>query len=314
MQKHIIKFLVKITKILTPLTFSLEKGIILMKKRKKNASTRSPLQKKSLEKARQSKEAKQASLKSTQPIDPQKYCLAVLSEGLGETEARRFLSKLDITPPTTYEFYQAQNNLLPKIKDLAEHYMEMVRQNLPPNSIFGLDCSWSARRNASHAIVIFMEMRTHLIFDKVIISRTQGVGDVYFEGPSNLMENIAVKQKKDYYIQNYHFIGFVHDFDIDTAPILQPDELTGQLIELLDRNHLKKVIQNIFDNYNKDNHLYQLKDTIVRRFSAICAQKNITVEEKINRWRQTPTYIIEKEELPKGYLINPTKQKEAIFS
>ena len=56
-----------------------------------------------------------------------------------------------------------------------------------------------------------------------------------------MMENAAVKSKKNEYLKNYKFIGFVHDFDVDTAPALQPDDGSGQLIEYLDPGHLKKL-------------------------------------------------------------------------
>ena len=56
------------------------------------------------------------------------------------------------------------------------------------------------------------------------------------------MENVSVKSKKEEYSKNYKFVGFVHDFDVDTAPALQPDDETGQLIEYLDETgQLKKL-------------------------------------------------------------------------
>ena len=40
-------------------------------------------------------------------IDPVRYCLAVISEGLGETQVK-LLAKLIIESPSAYVFYQAQ--------------------------------------------------------------------------------------------------------------------------------------------------------------------------------------------------------------
>ena len=121
-----------------------------------------------------------------------------LSEGLGETQCRRFLAKCQIIPPSKNAFYSAQAILYEKLKTITDNDLSNVRKQLPDDTIFGLDCSWSAKRNAAHAIVIFMEMRTHIIFDKVIISRNKDVSDIEFYGPSNLMENAAVKEKKEF--------------------------------------------------------------------------------------------------------------------
>ena len=187
--------------------------------------------------------------------------------------------------------------------------MKEVRDNLPRDAIFGIDCSWSGRRNASHAIVIFMEMRSKLIFDKVIISKDEKVSDFPYSGPSNLMENAAVLSKRDMYVSNYRFIGFVHDYDSDTAPILHPDPLTGQLIEYLDPGHLKRTLENIFKSHNTQHELWQLKEHILNRFLYIVRKKNLTTEERLNLWYETPDYII-KSGIKTGYLTNTTKSKD----
>ena len=71
---------------------------------------------------------------------PKQYCLAVLSEGLGETKARRFLAKLNIKAPSSSAFYKTQNKLLPEIERITDDSTRKVRENLPPGSIFGIDC------------------------------------------------------------------------------------------------------------------------------------------------------------------------------
>ena len=149
-------------------------------------------------------------------ISPETYCLAALSEGLGETQCRRFLSKLNIPPPSKSEFYEAQNNLFEKIEKISQKSLQFIREQLTPDTVFGLDCSWSSKRNAAHSIVIFMDMKTHLIFDKVIVSRNKEVSDLEFYGPSNMMEYAAVRSKCEEYKSNYKFVGFVHDFDVNT--------------------------------------------------------------------------------------------------
>ena len=65
-----------------------------------------------------------------------------------------------------------------------------------------------------------MDIKTKLIFGKVIISKDPSVSDIDFDfdGPSNLMENAAIEAKKQEYLSNYKFIGYVHDFDVDTTP------------------------------------------------------------------------------------------------
>ena len=40
------------------------------------------------------------------------YCLALLSEGLGEAQARRFLAKCGLMAPSRSAFYDEQNNNL----------------------------------------------------------------------------------------------------------------------------------------------------------------------------------------------------------
>ena len=208
--------------------------------------SRSPLQEKQFSNARNKRWiAQQSTGPPTQSFDinPRRYVLATLTEGLSETTARRFLAKLNISPPSKDAFYKEQKYISDIVERLSEESMAQVRANLPKDAIFGIDCSWSGRRNATHAIVIFMEMRSRLIFDKVIISREESVSDFAYNGPSNLMENAAVRAKRDKYVADYHFIGFVHDFDIDTAPILHPDSITGQLVEFLDPGHLKKNIR-----------------------------------------------------------------------
>ena len=182
---------------------------------------------------------------------------------------------------------------------ITDSPLKKIRDSLPDDSIFGLDCSWSAKRNASHAIVVFMDMNTHLIFEKVIISRNKNISEIKFAGPANLMENEAVKSKRDFYTKTYKFVGFVHDFDVDTAPTLQPDENTAQLVELLDPGHLKTTLENIFKTHNTDNYLYQLKKPILERFAFLARNKSLTIDEKVSLWSETPDYIIKSEKIEK---------------
>lgn len=245
-------------------------------------------------------------------VNPLRYVLATLSEGLSETTSRRFLAKLNIPPPSRDEFYKYQEKLHSIVENITEETLKEVREHLPKDSIFGIDCSWSGRRNAAHAIVIFMEMRTKLIFDKVIISREEAVSDIKFNGPSNLMENAAVKAKRDFYITNYRFIGFVHDYDVDTAPILHPDSITGQLVEFLDPGHLKKTLLNIYKSHNTKHELWQLKEHITNRFLSIVRDKTTSIEEKLRLWYATPDFIIESG-YKTGYLVDNTKQKERTY-
>ena len=42
-------------------------------------------------------------------------------------------------------------------------------------------------------------------------------------------------------------------FDVDAAPPFQPDDETGELIELLDPGHLKSKLENILKAHNTDN-------------------------------------------------------------
>ncbi len=230
------------------------------------------------------------------------YCLAVLTEGLGETQARRFLAKCGIRAPSVYAFYEEQKKLEEKIDIIIEKNLSEIQDTLGPHTVFGVDCSWSARRNAESALTIFMDIKTHKIFDKVIISRNECISDEYFEGPSNMMEYAAIKSKADEFKANYKFVGFVHDFDVHTAPCLQPDNETGQLIEFLDPGHLKKTLENIFKQHNTENYMYKLKNTILTRFSSIVRDKKLTIEQKVNEWYNTPLYIITSAKANKGYL------------
>ena len=242
---------------------------------------------------------------SSYKFSTKQYCIAVLSEGMGETQARRFLSKLNIQPPSPTAFFKAQQKILPDLEKITNDSMKKVREYLPAGSIFGVDCSWSARRNAQHAILVFMEMKSKLIFDKVIISKNPEVSDIPFNGTSNLMENAAIEAKKHYYMSNYKFVGFIHDFDVDTAPALMPDPYLGQLVELLDPGHLKKVLENVFHKHNTENHLYQLKHHIVSRFSFICNNRTLSMEDKIKLWYTTPDWIINNQKIEKkGYLVS----------
>ena len=126
-----------------------------------------------------------------------------------------------------------------------------------------------------------MDTKKKKIFDKVIVSRDPNISDFYFRGPSNMMEFEAIKRKASEIKTNYKYIGFVHDFDVHTAPCLQPEKETGQLIEFLDPGHLKKTLDNIFKQHNTENYLYQLKNTILARFSEIVRKKTLTIEQKV---------------------------------
>ena len=264
-------------------------------------------------------------LNALQNIDPFpfqnnqfQYCLAVLSEGLGETQARRFLAKCGIPALTPDEFYSQQNKLDSKIEIILEKHLQETRASLGPQTVFGVDCSWSARRNAQSAITIFMDTKTNKIFDKVIVSRDPNISDFYFRGPSNMMEFEAIKRKASEIKTNYKYIGFVHDFDVHTAPCLQPEKETGQLIEFLDPGHLKKTLDNIFKQHNTENYLYQLKNTILSRFSEIVRNKTLTIEQKVAEWYNIPNFIINSTspKIKKGYLVPLTsssqKEKKSI--
>ena len=178
-------------------------------------------------------------------VDTLRYCLAIISEGFGETQAKRFLAKINIEAPSTSSFYKSQETLYEIIDEYIKNLLDQIKENLQPNTIFGLDCSWSSRRNAAHAIVVFIDIRTKLIFDFVIISRNPNVSNFDFHSPSNLMETEAVKFKSNEYLANYKFVSFVHDFDLETALAFHPDQNCGQIIEYLDPGHLKKVLANL---------------------------------------------------------------------
>ena len=75
--------------------------------------------------------------------------LATLTEGLSETISRRFLAKFNILPPSPSTFYKEQERISEIVEKLTEESMKEVRDHLPKDSIFGIDCSWSGRRNAS---------------------------------------------------------------------------------------------------------------------------------------------------------------------
>ena len=79
-------------------------------------------------------------------IELRRFALAVLTEGLGETQARRFLAKLNIKSPGPNAFYREQDKLADIIEKIVEDDFKIIQSNLPPCSIFGLDCSWSGRR------------------------------------------------------------------------------------------------------------------------------------------------------------------------
>lgn len=241
-------------------------------------------------------------------INPIRYCLAVLTEGMCETQARRFLAKINVSPIRKNAFYDAQTKLGILVEQYIRDFLQVIRENLSNDTIFGLDCSWSARRNAAHAIVVFMDVRTKLIFDFVIVSRDPSISDIEFNDSSNMMENAAVNFKKEEYSKNYKFVGFVHDFDVDTAPALQPDDETGQLIEYLDPGHLKKVVENRFKTHNEDNLLFQLKDNIIKRFNYIVRNQDLTVEQKVKEWHDTPNFIITNCK-KKGYLIQKSHKR-----
>lgn len=260
----------------------------------------SPKRKAQLKKARSKQKQRVALVQSS--IDSERYVIAALTEGLGETQARRFLAKINIKPPDKKTFYKAQTKIAPYIEKLVADDLKTVRSLLLPDSIFGLDCSWSGRRGAEHAIVIFMEMRTKLIFDKVIISKKVEISDIEFHSTSNLMESEAVKSKVEEFSKSYKFIGFVHDFDVDTAPLLNSNESTGDLIEYLDPGHLKKTMENLYKKHNVDGSLYQLKGEIMERYAIIVHNSKLTIEEKVAMWRDIPNDIIKKGR-KKGYLV-----------
>lgn len=244
-------------------------------------------------------------------VDTLRYSLAILSEGLGENQAKRFLAKINIEAPSTSSFYKSQKVLYEIIEEFTSSLLYQVKANLQPNTIFGLDCSWSSRRNAAHAIVVFLDIRTKLIFDFVIISRNPNISDFEFTSASNLMESEAVKFKSNEYIANYKFVGFVHDFDLDSAPAFHPDQNRGQMIEYLDPGHLKKVLESLIVSYNDNNHLYQLKNHILRRFSQIVRNRNLTTEMKVRLWYQTPEWIINSCNTT-GYLTNEEKHRRRV--
>ena len=76
-------------------------------------------------------------------ISSREYCLACLSEGLGETQARRFLSKLRIKCPSQASFYRAQSKILKDVEELSEESMQKVRKHLLPGTIFSSSCLFS---------------------------------------------------------------------------------------------------------------------------------------------------------------------------
>ena len=230
---------------------------------------------------------------------------------MGETQARRFLAKLNIKPPDSHAFYREQNNLDKIIEKLVQEDFKIIRESLPSGAIFGLDCSWSGRRGAEHAIVVFMETKSKLIFDKVIVSKNKEISDIDFHKASNLMESEAVKSKVEELKGTHKFIGFVHDFDVDTAPILNRDETTGDLIEYLDPGHLKKTLENLFKHHNVDGALYKLEKEVIERFYKIVRNMELSPEEKVVMWKNVTNDIIMNGK-NKGYLVNENKKKRRI--
>ena len=62
--------------------------------------------------------------------------------------------------------------------------------------------------------------------------------------------------------------------------------LTGDLIEYLDPGHLKKTLENLFKHHNVDGALYQLKDEIIERFSAIVRDAKLSPDDKAAKWKK----------------------------
>ena len=62
--------------------------------------------------------------------------------------------------------------------------------------------------------------------------------------------------------------------------------LTGDLIEYIDPDHLKKTLENLFKNHNADGALYQLKDEIIERFSAIVRHAKLSPDDKAAKWKK----------------------------
>ena len=149
----------------------------------------------------------------------ERYVLAAITEGMSETQAFRFTAKCGIYLYSKNEFYKAQEALSPKIIQLVQEDLKLIRDNLPDDSIIGTDCSWNGRRNALSAVVFFLEVHSGMIFDYCIVSRDKEISDIDFHKSSNMMEAAGVAALADKYRNNYKFIGFVHDFDLNSSPI-----------------------------------------------------------------------------------------------
>ena len=76
-------------------------------------------------------------------------------------------NKISILPSTRKTITPLCVCLFEKIEKISEKSMKLIRDNLPDETFFGLDGSWSVKRNASHAIVIFMDMKSQLVLTKL---------------------------------------------------------------------------------------------------------------------------------------------------
>lgn len=96
--------------------------------------------------------------------------------------------------------YKCQDELTSIIKKYGKISLNSVISNLPNITIFLIDFSWPSCRKAAHSIVVFLDIRSKLKFEFLIVSKSSKISDIDFHSLSNLMENEALKFKREKYI------------------------------------------------------------------------------------------------------------------
>lgn len=245
--------------------------------------------------------------------------LAILMNGYGFEGISSFCmltGKETISRNVYYDYLHLIDIVLRKLaEDNCNEKLEKVR-NTHPNLVVGFDASWGHPRDANNCLGILMDLQSMLIlcFHLVHHGREEAASLSSTQKHAKCMEKISLSEIIERsQLNDISNLTFIHDCDLTDHNLIR-EKLPNSNI-LYDPNHLvkktKKIINQICTN---DEDLKYLTEKIENYYSILMHDKTISLNEKIDKWKNVTNYFIETEDLSLEYNSTSIEKLEKLIS
>lgn len=167
----------------------------------------------------------------------------------------------------------------------------------------GFDSSWAHRRDADHCLGILMDLKTNYIICFELVHHGKETEETLSstDKHSKCMEGIALTQIIDRsQLNTIKNLTFVHDCDLSDHKLIE--QMLPNAIIKFDPNHLCKKTKKIIAKVCQDDvDLRDLSEKIENYYSILIHERNISNEEKHEKWKNVTNCFIENEYLSEEF-------------